>query len=381
MKVRIDKVLKSKDGIVAISRESPFYPDGKGGQLGDRGEIGGKEVLGVYQKDGLIHHVLDGGIEPGEHEAKIDEKRRKEIARQHTAQHILSAAFIKVADIETVSFHMGEDFSTIDLNAAPILENVIDEAEELANEVILENRLVLEHIANREEAERYPLRKPISEKVKGKVRIIEVKGFDWSACGGFHVSRTGEIGLVKVINYEKVKGSLTRIYFVAGKRALHHFSKLVKFSKNLSRMLTSSIDEMESRISNMIENSREKSAKLDKLAEEYAKVISSNLLEKAKSCCDLRIVSFNGYEEVGKYLFKFLGDEPGIILIVKTKNGYEIGSKSVNVGSIVRKINTLIGSKGGGSSSRGRIATEKPLEIILQELEGVLVEESDGSRP
>ncbi len=376
----VEKVYEDRGKFVAVSKESPFYPDGKGGQLGDRGKIGNREVLRVFEKNGYVHHVLDGGMDPGEYEFWIDEERRKEIARQHTAQHILSAAFVEVADIETVSFHMGEDFSTIDLNAAPVLKEVLDESEQLANKIVLENRKVVERIVDRSEAEKFPLRKPISDKVKGNVRIIEVEDFDWSACGGFHVSMTGEIGLIKIIDYEKVKGSLTRVYFVAGMRALREFSKLVDLFKDLSRMLTTSSDEMKSRISNIIETSKEKASKLDKLSEEYAKLISKDLLENAKECCGLRIVTFDGYEEVGKYLFKFIGDEEDVLTLIKVHGGYEIGSRKVDVGKLIKKLNSLIGSRGGGGKNRGRISTEEPMGLVVQKIEELLAEESGGSR-
>jgi alanyl-tRNA synthetase len=347
MNIEIERVYKDKGKFIAVSKDSPFYPDGKGGQLGDRGKIGNRNVLRVFEKDGMIHHLLDGEIEPGEYEAWIDENRRKEIARQHTAQHILSAAFVRVADIETVSFHMGEDFSTIDLNAAPILEEVMDEVEELANIVVLENRKVIEHVVERDEANEFPLRKPISDKVKGKVRIIEVEGFDWSACGGFHVSRTGEIGIVKIIDYEKVKGSLTRVYFVAGMRALKEFSKRVKVIWNLSKALTTSVDEMEARIGNIVEMAKEKSAKLDKLAEEFAEKISEELVKNSEKVNDILLISYDGYKEVGKYLFKFLGDREDSILVIKVDGGYEIGSRRVNVSNLIKKLNQSLGGRGG----------------------------------
>ena len=376
----IEEVYRDKDNFVAVSKDSPFYPDGKGGQLGDRGKVGGRRVLRVFEKKGYIHHVLDGEIDPGDHDFWIDEDRRKEIARQHTAQHILSAALIEIADIETVSFHMGEDFSTIDLNAAPILKEVLDEAEQLSNKIVLENRKVIEHIVDRSEVDKFPLRKPVSDKVRGKVRIIEIENFDWNACGGFHVSRTGEIGLIKIIDYEKVKGSLTRVYFVAGMRALREFSKLVDLFKDLSKMLTTSVDEMKSRISNIIDSSKEKASKLDKLSEEYARIISRDLLDNAKECCGIKMVTFDGYEEVGKYLFKFIGDEENVLILIKVQGGYEIGSKSIEIGKLIRELNSLIGSKGVGGKSRGRISTDKPMSLVIQKIEELLAEKSGGSR-
>jgi len=372
VKIVIEKVLKDKEGAAAIAKESPFYPDGKGGQLGDRGKIGNANVKKVIQKKDGIYHILDKEIEPGEYEVWIDENRRQDIAIQHTAQHILSAAFMEVADIETVSFHMGEELSTIDLGAAPILKEVMDEAEDLANKIVLENRQVKEHIVKREEVQKFPLRKPISEKVKGDVRIIEVEGFDFSACGGFHVKSTGEIGIIKIIDYEKVKGSLMRIYYVAGMRALREYRKRVDILKSLTSKLTASVDEIEKRIENILEDAKRKSSILDKISEEYAKVLSSELLKSADKIGELSIIFYEGFESVGKYLFKFLGDKENLLIFVKVDGGYEVGSNSLNIGELIKKMNQKIGSRGGGGKNRGRLMTNFGKYKILEILKEVL---------
>jgi len=371
-KVVIEEVLEDREGFAGVSSSSPFHPDGKGGQLGDRGKIGGVPVKRVIQKKGKILHILPERIEPGEYEVEIDEARRNDIAQQHTAQHILSAAFVKIADIETVSFHMGEDFSTIDLEAAPILKEVMDEAEDLANEVVLEDRRVIEHIVSREEAQKMGLRKPLSEKVRGDVRIIEVESFDLSACGGFHVDKTGKIGLIKIIDWEKVKGSLTRVYFVAGERALKEFRKRVDLVKELSSMLTTSVDEMKARIENIVQDARRKSSLLEKVSEDYAKILSNELIQNAIQVGDVKVIPYDGYQSVGKFLFKYLVDLPETLLVVKVSGGYEIGSKALDVGDLIKKLNSLIGSKGGGGKNRGRIATEISLQKFIESLRQIL---------
>ena len=372
MKIVIEEVLEDKEGFVAIAKKSPFYPDGKGGQLGDRGKIGDADVKKVIQKTGFIFHIIDKEIAPGEYEVQIDEARRKDIAAQHTAQHILSAAFVEVAGIETVSFHMGEEISTIDLKASPILKEVVDEAENLANKIILENRKVKEHIVKKDEVQKFPLRKPLSEKVKGNVRIIEVEGFDYSACGGFHVKSTGEIGIVKIVDYEKVKGSLTRIYYVAGMRALREFRKRVDILKRLTSKLTASIDDIERRIEKILEDTKKKGSALDKVSEEYAKVLSSELLKNADRLGDIFVIFYDGFESVGKYLFKFLGDEEKLLIFVKVDGGYEVGSSSLDIGKLIKEISQKTSSKGGGGKNRGRLITNLDRKAILQVLKEIL---------
>ena len=372
--MKVERVYKSKDGFVAVSKESPFYPDGKGGQLGDRGTIGGRKVLKVFEKDGEIHHVLDGEIEVGEHGYTIDEKRRIEIARQHTAQHILSASFVKVADIDTVSFHMGEKYSTIDLNVPSILDDVLKEVEILANEIILSDREVLIHEVDREEAGKFPLRKPISDKVKGKVRIVEVRDFDWSACGGFHVERTGMIGIVKILNIEKVKGNLTRVYFVAGMRALMDYSNRVKILKDLSKILTASPEEMVSRIENMNDEIRKLRKKIQTISQMASGYISKELMKRSVDVGEFKIIPYEGPEEVFKEILKDLIDKKGIVIVAKLEGGFEIASNHLNVGSLIKTLRDRIGGRGGGGKNRGRLIVEETLDEIVEEITIILRE-------
>ena len=131
-KVKVIKVIKEGDIYFATIENNPFYPDGKGGQLGDRGKIDTVDVLNTPET-GV---VLSKHLNPGEYFYEIDEKRRFDIAQQHTAQHILSAAFERIASLKTVSFKMGEEYSTIDLDEQNIGEEMLNKAEELSNDII-----------------------------------------------------------------------------------------------------------------------------------------------------------------------------------------------------------------------------------------------------
>jgi alanyl-tRNA synthetase len=146
--------------------------------------------------------------------------------QQHTGQHILSQAFVQAANAETVSFHLNPDpldgALTIDLNTAKLTPAQIDRAEELANTIVFENRSVVACFVTDQELQALPLRKP--PKVDKAIRIVQVDGFDWSACGGTHVARTGEVGLIKIVKMER-RGAETRIEFRCGRRALHDYRR------------------------------------------------------------------------------------------------------------------------------------------------------------
>ncbi|MGQ9856327.1 MAG: alanyl-tRNA editing protein [Fervidobacterium sp.] len=359
--VEITKV-EEKDGkFYAYAKTSPFYPDGKGGQLGDRGKIAGVDVLYVYEKGDEIAHQVTSSIAPGIYEVAIEQKRRKDIAQQHTGQHILSAAFLEIADIETVSFHMGEEYSTIDLDVPFLESEVISESEELANRVIQSCYAIEEIITDIEGSKNYNLRKPLSYKVTGEVRLIEIDNFDVSACGGFHLNNTGEVGLIKVIDTEKVKGNLTRIYAVAGERALKYFQKYNSVLKKLSKMLTSSVDELELRVEKLLNQSRDQALLLSKISQEYATVLSQNLSNKG-------LVYLEGYSEVGNFLAK-IGNFEESILVFYDNSKYIIASKKYDVRNFVSKLIEKFGGKGGGKSEFANYQPAKKLKF--EELEEV----------
>jgi len=369
----VEKVFKKGDLFVAVSSESPFYPDGKGGQLGDRGKIAGVDVVKVKEENGKILHFLKEEIPAGEVDYIIDEERRKDIACQHTAQHILSAAFVKVADVDTVGFHMGEVYSTIDLNVPVLTKETLEEAEKLSNDVIKECIPVEVLFLDREEAEKLNLRKPISKKIEGKVRIVKIGDFDLSACGGFHVQNTGNIGIVKVVDTEKVKGNLTRVYYVAGERAIKDYEKRVDLLKKLSVVLTTSMDEMEKRILNLLDKVKSQSSIIEKLSEEFAKTLSKELLTRAEKLNDFQLVFYEGFPEVGRFLPKFLADVENVILIVKNGDRYDISSSSVNCGDLAKKILERFEGKGGGGTKRATVVCKCGFDEMKKVLGELLV--------
>ncbi|MBI3262676.1 MAG: alanyl-tRNA editing protein [Acidobacteria bacterium] len=203
-----------------------FYPT-SGGQPFDVGSLNGVRVTDVIdqESDGIAHIIEDredsedreGELHVGDRvRGMIDWPRRFEHMQQHTGQHVLSAAFERVASARTVSFHLGADVSTIDLHREVALPEIHD-AEEAANQVVWEDRPVIIRFTEAEEAKTLPLRKePLRT---GTLRIIEIPDVDVSACGGTHVARTGAIGLVSVLGHERFRGGM-RVSFVCGVRAL-----------------------------------------------------------------------------------------------------------------------------------------------------------------
>lgn len=365
MKLRVEKVEEEKGKYYLISEKSPFYPDYKGGQLGDRGKIDEANVISVIEKNGMIYHEVDKPLGTGEYEVVLDENHRNFIRQHHSAQHILSAAFENVADISTVSFRMGLEYSTIDLDVPFIKDEVISEVELEANKVIQSCLKVEEIIVQKDELDNFSLRKKLSEKVSGKVRIIKIGDYDYSACGGYHVKNTGEIGLVKILKTEKVKGNLTRVYFVSGLKAIEYFQKYTNVLRNLSNLLTSSIFELDDRVEQLLEKVKEQNSKLEDISENLAK-------EKIK---ELKVLSDDIFfieadELVSKFLPKYF-KEPNSMLIVYDGTKYNfLSTGKYNIKEIVEKIKSKISGKGGGGKDKGTFIPER--EINIKEIKEIM---------
>jgi alanyl-tRNA synthetase len=203
--------------VVRLDRTA-FYPT-TGGQPFDTGTMNTSRVVDVFDdQSGDVVHVVEGTA-PQVGEAVhgiVDWPRRFDHMQQHTGQHVLSAAFVRLFAVKTVSFHLGADASTIDL-AREVTPKEIAAAEDEANRVVWEDRPVAIRYASSEEAAALPLRK--EPKRSGTLRLIDVEAFDLSACGGTHVSRTGAIGVIAVTSWERFKGGY-RLEFVCGGRAL-----------------------------------------------------------------------------------------------------------------------------------------------------------------
>jgi alanyl-tRNA synthetase len=197
-----------------------FYPT-SGGQPFDTGSLGDSRVLDVVDRDDeTIVHVVDRPLPVGASvTGTIDWRRRFDHMQQHTGQHVLSAAYDRLFNVRTESFHLGAASATIDLHRE-VSPAEIAAAEDEANRIVWEDRPVAIRFVPAEEAATLPLRKDPAR--VGSLRLIDVDDFDLSACGGTHVARTGAIGLIATAGWEKLRGG-TRIEFVCGSRALNRF--------------------------------------------------------------------------------------------------------------------------------------------------------------
>jgi len=193
-----------------------FYPE-SGGQPWDKGTLGGAKVAEVLDLDGTILHIVEGAVPEGRVRGSVDRATRLDHMQQHTGQHVLSQAFWELLKGETLSFHMGPGVSTLEIGLKTLSDADCDRIEDRANAIVLENREVKTYFVPEERIGEVPLRRP--PKKHGLLRVVEVDGFDYSACGGTHVRKTSEIGAIKILGIEKIRGNL-RFEFLCGGRAL-----------------------------------------------------------------------------------------------------------------------------------------------------------------
>jgi alanyl-tRNA synthetase len=355
--------------VVSLDRTA-FYPT-SGGQPFDTGTLGAFRVVDVRDENGgTIDHILgvglqsdpgdkrvglvsDGCLTPGTpiHGA-IDWDRRFDHMQQHTGQHVLSAAFDKLFGVRTVSFHLGALSSTIDL-AREMKPPEIAAAEDAANRVVWEDRPVAIKYATAEEAAALPLRK---ESLRGgTLRLIEVDGFDLSACGGTHVARTGAIGIVAVGSSERFKGG-QRIEFLCGARALARFRAQrdaigggVKLLSVLPEELPASIERLQSEL-------KEQKRSLTALQHELARFRADEIATAAETLNGVHVV-FRAVDADAtglKSLATAIVAKPGhfVVLTSEVSPALIVVARSLDVGvsanEILSSLLEQFGGRGGG---------------------------------
>ncbi|MGH9521015.1 MAG: alanyl-tRNA editing protein [Terriglobales bacterium] len=279
---------------------SAFYPT-SGGQLFDTGWAGREndEVrlriaeVGEAENGEVIHFIEPAGMKVGiargtlMHFA-IDADRRRDHMEQHTGQHLLSAVFIKMFQAPTVSFHMGDESCTIDLDTKGLNDEQIRAVEKRANEIIREDAPVSIHFATPEDARARGVRK-IPDHVEGKLRLIEIHGHDLNACGGTHVARTGEIGAILLRKAEKVKQGM-RVEFVCGGRAIATARRDFETLTSAAALFSSHIYEVPVQVRRALDETKAAGKREFKLQEELAEFIAVRMVAEAPERGGVRVV-------------------------------------------------------------------------------------------
>jgi alanyl-tRNA synthetase len=361
----VRSVLESPRPGLVLDRTA-FYPT-SGGQVHDTGWItpdnsGAKfRVTEVADtEDGRVVHYIEAplkDVQPGSPVlGEIDPVRRRDHMQQHSAQHVLSAAFVRLFNMPTVSFHMADDYCSIDLDTASLSRDQIEAAERLTNEIVLENRGVDIRFTTREEAAALGLRKlPPAE--RDQLRLIDIRDFDLTACGGTHVAQTGQIGGVLLRKSEKVRHGY-RVEFVAGQRAVttarREFSTLSEtaalFSANiydLPQQARKALDEIKS-----LRKQREES--LEELAAAQGEALLAEVPERDGHRLVVRTFADRDLNFIKLLAQKITRQLPSIALLATSSPQPALvfaqsAGQPYDMAALLKQTMTKLGGRGGGS--------------------------------
>ncbi|MFY9680713.1 MAG: DHHA1 domain-containing protein [Candidatus Sulfotelmatobacter sp.] len=356
-----------------------FYPT-SGGQIHDTGTIVPADarfsdasfsearfrVTEVADtEDGHIVHYLDAPlkdallkkVQPGTRvRGEIDAARRRDHMQQHSAQHVLSSAFVRLFGMATVSFHMADDYCSIDLDTASLSKDQVESAERRANEIMIEDRAVDVRYVTRDEAEKLGLRKlPPAE--RDQLRLIDIRDWDVTACGGTHVSRTGQIGGILLRKTEKVRQGY-RVEFVAGQRAVatarRDFSTLTETAALFSagiydapQQVRKSLDEIKS-LRKQIEQSQDElaAAQAASLLAETPEAQGRKLVVRTFSNRDLNFLKLLAQKltRQAPAIALLAAESPQPALVFAQSAG-----QPHDMGALLKEAMAKLGGRGGGS--------------------------------
>ncbi|MFP4385070.1 MAG: alanyl-tRNA editing protein [Spirochaetia bacterium] len=262
-----------------------FYPEG-GGQPHDTGTIAGIPVIKVIKKEDDVLHYLKEDPGEGSITGKVDWNHRFDYMQQHTGQHIISAV-LKKGGLDTVSVHQGTEYTTIEIAEPEISKELLQEIEAAANREVGMNKPVQTYWVREHEIKELDLRR--EPKVGGKIRIVEISGLDRVACGGVHLERTGDTGLIKEIGHETIRGNI-RIYWKIGTRAFADYRMKTQLVNGLKTELSAVPEDIAQKVRSMKEQLLEKDRiireKNDILADLTAEMIIKER-QTDKIICDI----------------------------------------------------------------------------------------------
>ena len=362
-----------------VLSNTAFYPTG-GGQPHDTGFINNIRVLDVEKVDDEIRHYLEEdntGLQ-GEITGVLDWERRFDHMQQHCGQHILSATFVELFDFATVSFHLGSELVTIDLNTEQVTEEQLALVEKRANEIILENRSIETKWVTKEELSQYPLRKDVT--VDEDIRLVIIPDYDYNGCGGTHPTSTGQVSLLKIMGTEKMKKN-TRVSFVCGNRVLKQLAMRKMVLTEVARNL--SVPEEESAVA--LQKVMKDAKTIEKALGEAQDALLVYEARELVVNCENNVVAINFVNRTVQTLQKLsraiVVENPELVALLVSENEDKLqfvaakGSiTGVSMKDVSSKVLPLINGKGGGNDSLVQGGGEKIIsaEILLDEMKNAL---------
>jgi alanyl-tRNA synthetase len=341
-----------------------FYPT-SGGQPYDTGKLGDVPVVEVADVEHKVVHYASAAIPVGPVHGVIDWPRRIEHMQQHTGQHLLSAAFIELFGFQTVSFHLGREISTIDLDTPAVKAEHLEKAERRVNEVIFEDKPVVIRFGTAEELAEAGIRKKVER--EGILRAIEVEGFDRQPCGGTHLERTGQAGSLLIRKLERRRDQC-RVEFVCGFRALTAARGDFSILTQAASLLSCGLAEVPAVLGKSIEERRVQHGAVKRLEERLAEHEARELFAShpPTAASELRVIASVLEEATPAYLgllaAKLVAEANVVALLGSRASGYVAFAQTKglphDMGALLRDMLKQFGGKGGGAKdfAQGSVA-------------------------
>ena len=365
--------------------KTAFFPGG-GGQFCDLGEIDNIEVINVYEENKKIYHVLNNKPENNVVNASINWNRREDGMHQHFAQHVLSGCFYTKYNANTTGFHLGKEFSTVDIKGY-LSEEQIREVEKYANEIISQDIPLTILTPSKDELENIWIRRDLPD-TDDEIRIVRIGELDTNACCGVHPKSTGELRLIKIKRWEKNRQS-TRIEFLAGKRAIDYILRRDVYLSDVCRYLKLKEDEALTGIVNLNDKIDELKNTIKKLENTVSKYQLEEIINNGYKINDLLIVEKIFENEDVKYINKLankLVENKSTIALLCVKNkdkinlvfASSINIKNIKMNDLLKEVLNQVDGKGGGSNNlaQGAINYIDNIEIyikgVIENIKGLL---------
>ena len=320
-----------------------FHPD-EGGQPNDKGAIGEANVCNVEIANGRIVHTLDRPLSDGKYIARLNKQRRLYTASQHTAQHILSGIAEKQFGLGTTGVHIGFERCTVDFDRK-IDSETVKELEQKSMEAVTLN-IPVETVFNDTDVR---IRSNSREIKSDVIRVVKIGDYDKSACCGAHLRTTGQIGIIRIFDIESKKKG-TRMFFLAGGKALEHSQLETSILRELRKSAGCSTSELSTIFQKTLGHSKE-------LTKEISRLWSRMLPELVKSAEAVEVESSKIGIQVTDIPRQLVTKLAGMIAeaidgtgIVVSDTSIAISSNRMNANELLRKIQNTVGGKGGGSA-------------------------------
>ena len=358
---------QGKKGYEVILDQTAFYPEG-GGQPGDTGSLGEAAVTDVHEKNGELIHYTDRTLEPGtEVQGQINWARRFDLMQQHSGEHIVSGLVHEAFGYDNVGFHMGSDVITIDFSGM-LDEAQMAEIEAKANQIIWENQEVEIFYPSEEELKELEYRS--KKELSGWVRIVRFPGADTCACCGTHVTRTGEIGMVKLLSVVKFREGV-RMEMISGRRVLDYLNMVNEQNRQISVKLSAKMDKTAQAVARLQDENFALKGRVHSLEENFI------VNEAAKwNDCENPLLFENGMEagSVQKLADAVLQVCKGRCAVFsRNADGsykYAMGEKDGDLRQFTKDMNAALNGRGGGKPFfvQGSVqASEKEIRAFFEE--------------